>query len=95
MIATSDARAAVDAALTTVFREEAGRLTAALVRFLNDFDLAEELVQESLVEALEHWPARGIPDKPGAWLLITARRKALGRLPVNRDEAEWKEWPQS
>jgi RNA polymerase sigma factor (sigma-70 family) len=80
VIATSDARAAVDAALSTVFREEAGRLTAALVRFLNDFDLAEELVQESLVEALEHWPAQGIPDKPGAWLLITARRKALERL---------------
>jgi RNA polymerase sigma-70 factor (ECF subfamily) len=80
VIATSDARAAVDAALTTVFREEAGRLTAALVRFLNDFDLAEELVQEALVEALEHWPARGIPEKPGAWLLITARRKALERL---------------
>ena len=80
MIATSDRRAAVDAALTRVFREEAGRLTAALVRFLNDFDLAEELVQDALVEALEHWPAHGIPRKPGAWLLITARRKALERL---------------
>jgi RNA polymerase sigma factor (sigma-70 family) len=78
--ATSEARAAVDAALTTVFREEAGRLTAALVRFLDDFDLAEELVQESLIEALEHWPLSGIPEKPGAWLLITARRKALERL---------------
>jgi RNA polymerase sigma factor (sigma-70 family) len=80
VIATSEARAAVDAALTTVFREEAGRLTAALVRFLDDFDLAEELVQESLIEALEHWPLSGIPEKPGAWLLITARRKALERL---------------
>jgi RNA polymerase sigma factor (sigma-70 family) len=80
VIATSEARAAVDAALTTVFREEAGRLTAAMVRFLNDFDLAEELVQESLVEALEHWPLSGIPEKPGAWLLITARNKALERL---------------
>ncbi len=75
-----DARAAVDAALTTVFRHEAGRLTAALVRFLGDFDLAEELVQESVVEALKHWPTEGIPDKPGAWLLTTARRKALDRL---------------
>ena len=80
MIATSNARAAVDAALTTVFREEAGRVTAALVRFLNDFDLAEELVQEAIVEALEHWPAGGIPDKPGAWLVTVARRKALERL---------------
>jgi RNA polymerase sigma factor (sigma-70 family) len=80
LIATTDHRAAVNAALTTVFREEAGRLTAALVRFLGDFDLAEELVQEAVVEALEHWPASGIPAKPGAWLLTTARRKALERL---------------
>ncbi len=80
MIGTSDGRAAVDAALTAVFREEAGRMTAALVRFLGDFDLAEELVQEAVVEALEHWLTSGIPDKPGAWLLTTARRKALERL---------------
>ena len=80
MIATSDARAAVDAALTTVFREEAGRVTAALVRFLDDFDLAEDLVQEAIVEALEHWPKEGIPNKPGAWLVTVARRKALERL---------------
>jgi RNA polymerase sigma factor (sigma-70 family) len=69
-----------DAALTAVFREEAGRLTAALVRTLGDFDLAEELVQEALLEAIEHWPKDGIPEKPGAWLLTTARRKALDQL---------------
>src|SRR5207249_279327 len=69
-------QSATDAALTAVFREEAGRLTAALVRALGDFDLAEELVQEALLEAVEHWPAEGIPQKPGAWLLTTARRKA-------------------
>jgi RNA polymerase sigma-70 factor (ECF subfamily) len=80
LIVATNQRAAVDAALTTIFREEAGRLTAALVRFLGDFDLAEELVQEAVVEALEHWPERGIPNKPGAWLLTTARRKALERL---------------
>ena len=73
-------RAAVDAALIAVFREEAGRLAAALVRFLGDFDLAEELVQDALLEALQRWPEAGIPDKPGAWLLVTARRKALERL---------------
>ena len=84
----TDARAATDAALTKVFREEAGRLTAALVRFLGDFDLGEELVQEAVVEALEHWPAEGIPDKPGAWLLTTARRKALDRL---RRKAKYQE----
>ncbi|TMC28009.1 MAG: RNA polymerase sigma factor [Chloroflexi bacterium] len=55
-------------------------MTAALVRFLGDFDLGEELVQESVVEALQHWPAEGIPVNPGAWLMTTARRKALDRL---------------
>ncbi len=66
--------------LTAVFREETGRLTAALVRTLGDFDLAEELVQEALLEAIEHWPREGIPEKPGAWLLTTARRKAIDQL---------------
>jgi len=55
-------------------------LTASLVRFLGDFDLGEELVQEAVLEALEHWPTEGIPDRPGAWLLTTARRKALDRI---------------
>jgi RNA polymerase sigma-70 factor (ECF subfamily) len=55
-------------------------LTAALVRTLGDFDLAEELVQEALLEAIEHWPREGIPEKPGAWLLTTARRKAIDQL---------------
>jgi RNA polymerase sigma factor (sigma-70 family) len=55
-------------------------LTAALVRMLGDFDLAEELVQEALLEALQHWPKEGIPEKPGAWLLTTARRKAVDQL---------------
>ena len=55
-------------------------MTAALVRMLGDFDLAEELVQESLLEAIEHWPKEGIPEKPGAWLLTTARRKAVDQL---------------
>ena len=55
-------------------------MTAALVRMLGDFDLAEELVQEALLEALQHWPKEGIPEKPGAWLLTTARRKAVDQL---------------
>ncbi|TMF43228.1 MAG: sigma-70 family RNA polymerase sigma factor, partial [Chloroflexi bacterium] len=76
----TEPQSATGAALTTVFREEAGRLTAALVRALGDFDLAEELVQEALLEAVEHWPADGIPQKPGAWLLTTARRKAADQF---------------
>ena len=55
-------------------------MTAALVRILGDFDLAEELVQEALLEAIQHWPKEGIPEKPGAWLLTTARRKAVDQL---------------
>src|SRR5947208_12361085 len=67
-------------AVAAVFHEEAGRLTAALVKQLGDFDLAEECVQDALVSALEHWPRDGIPHNPGAWLMTTARRKGIDRL---------------
>jgi RNA polymerase sigma-70 factor (ECF subfamily) len=55
---------------------------------LGDFDLAEEMVQEALLEAIEHWPKDGIPEKPGAWLLTTARRKAVDQL---RRQARFKD----
>src|SRR5437660_567091 len=86
--AITTSQSATDAALTAIFREETGRLTAALVRALGDFDLAEELVQEARLEAVEHWPKEGIPDKPGAWLLTTARRKAVDQF---RRQARFKE----
>lgn len=70
----------VHAALTTVFREEVGRLTAALVRILGDFAVAEEIVQDTLLVALERWPVEGIPERPGAWLFTVARRRALNQL---------------
>jgi len=73
------APAAPATVIADVFRDEAGRLTATLVRTLGDFDLAEDLVQDALVAALEHWPTEGIPRRPGAWLLTTARRKAVDR----------------
>jgi RNA polymerase sigma-70 factor (ECF subfamily) len=63
-----------------VFREEAGRLTASLVRLLGDFDLAEEMVGEAMLEALQRWPSTGPPKRPGAWLLTTARNKAIDRV---------------
>ena len=72
-----------NAAIARVFREEAGRLVGALVRTLGDFDEAEDLVQEALLAALEHWPSEGIPEKPGAWLMTAARRKAIDR---------WRRW---
>ena len=76
------------ALLERVFREEAGRLTASLVRLLGDLDLAEELVSEAMVEALEHWPRDGVPERASSWLLTTARRKGLDRL---RREAKFRE----
>ncbi|MDQ6900544.1 MAG: sigma-70 family RNA polymerase sigma factor [Candidatus Dormibacteraeota bacterium] len=68
---------ASDAAVAAVFREEAGRLTATLVRMLGDFESAEELVQEALLVALERWRRDGIPSQPRAWLATTARRLAI------------------
>ncbi len=73
-------RTAVDRRLSEVLREERGRLIGALVRILVDWDLAEELVQDAAVAALEHWTTDGIPDNPGAWLMTTARRRAVDRL---------------
>ena len=66
--------------LATVARSHLGRVVAALVRELGDFELAEESAQEALVAALEHWPRDGIPDRPDAWLITVARRRAIDRL---------------
>jgi RNA polymerase sigma-70 factor (ECF subfamily) len=78
--AEAQAQAQAQAALVSVFREEAGRLTAALIRILGDFAVAEEIVQDTLLAALEHWPTKGIPERPGAWLMTVAKRKALNQL---------------
>jgi RNA polymerase sigma factor (sigma-70 family) len=58
------------------------------VRILDNFDVAEEVVQDSLVTALERWPEQGIPDNPGAWLMTTARRRAIDLLRRDRRYAE-------
>jgi RNA polymerase sigma factor (sigma-70 family) len=76
------------AALASVFREEVGRLTASLMRILGNFDVAEEIVQDTLLVALERWPIEGIPERPGAWLLTVARRRAIDQL---RRDARHKE----
>jgi RNA polymerase sigma factor (sigma-70 family) len=81
-------RATVDERLSEVLRGERGRLTGALVRILGDWDLAEELVQDAAVSALEHWSVDGIPRNPGAWLMTAARRKAVDRL---RRQARYRE----
>ncbi|WP_405087839.1 RNA polymerase sigma factor [Microbispora sp. NBC_01389] len=79
----TDGRAAT--AVEAVFREERGRLLAALVRRFGDLDLAEEVTAEAIEAALVHWPVDGVPPNPGAWLATTARRKAVDRL--RRDTA--------
>src|SRR6266403_665107 len=69
----SDTHRAIDA----VWRIESARLIAGLTRIVRDVGLAEELAQDALVAALEQWPKSGIPDKPGAWLMTTAKHRAI------------------
>src|SRR5262249_58898053 len=61
-------------------RRESARMVGMLVRLLGDVDRAEDVFQESLVTALEHWPQAGLPDNPAAWIATTARRRALDEL---------------
>ena len=70
---TSDTHSAIDA----VWRIESGRLIAGLTRMTGDVGLAEDLAQDALVAALERWPETGVPDNPGAWLMTTAKRRAI------------------
>ncbi|KUN98917.1 RNA polymerase sigma factor [Streptomyces caeruleatus] len=65
------------AAVETVFRIESPRVIAAVARTVRDIGIAEELAQDALVAALEQWPRDGIPDNPGAWLMATARHRAV------------------
>jgi len=66
--------------IETIFREEHGRVLAALISRLRDFELAEDALQDALVNALESWETDGIPRNPGAWLLTVARRRAIDRI---------------
>lgn len=70
----------IDRALARTIREEHGVLVARLHRSFGDFDVAEEAVQQAVVEALTTWRANGIPERPGAWLIVAARRNALDLL---------------
>jgi RNA polymerase sigma-70 factor (ECF subfamily) len=74
--------------LDDVFRREAGRVTATLIRVLGDIDLAEDAVAEAFAVATERWPADGVPPNPGGWLTTTARNRAIDRLrrEATRDE---------
>jgi RNA polymerase sigma factor (sigma-70 family) len=77
---TADAHRTIEA----VWKIEAPRLIAGLARMLRDVGLAEDLAQEALVTALERWPGDGVPDNPGAWLMTTAKRRAIDQLRHDR-----------
>src|SRR5437762_3520296 len=76
---TADVHGAIDA----VWRIESARLIAGLAHIVRDVGLAEELAQDALVAALEQWPESGVPDKPGAWLMATAKHRAIDRIRRN------------
>ncbi|MEM7118989.1 MAG: RNA polymerase sigma factor [Chloroflexota bacterium] len=77
------------------FRKESGRVLAALISHLGDFELAEDALQEALLVALERWPAAGVPKNPGAWLTTAARNKAIDRLRRRQNYARKQEIIQS
>ena len=78
----------VHRAIQAVWRIESARLIGGLARITRDVGLAEELAQDALVTALERWPAAGVPDNPGAWLMTTARNRALDELRRRRRQGQ-------
>jgi RNA polymerase sigma factor (sigma-70 family) len=71
-------------AIDAAWRRESAKIIAGIARMVRDVGLAEELAQDALVAALEHWPKDGVPDNPAAWLMATARNRALDRLRRNK-----------
>jgi RNA polymerase sigma factor (sigma-70 family) len=80
VMTAADVDSAIHRTILAAWRIEQPRLITSLARMLRDVPLAEELTQDALLAALEHWPATGIPQKPGAWLMATAKRRALDHL---------------
>src|SRR5713101_5588097 len=76
----SDIHRTIDA----VWRIESARLIAGLARIVRDVGVAEELAQDAFVAALEQWPESGVPDNPGAWLMATARHRAIDLIRRNK-----------
>jgi len=81
---TTDIHRAIEA----TWRAESAKLIAALARMVHDVGLAEELAQDALVAALERWPEAGMPDNPAAWLMATAKRRAIDRL--RHSKLQWR-----
>ncbi len=67
----------IEAIVETVFRQESGRIIATLIRLAGSFDRAEEAMQEAFASAIANWPAKGVPDNPGAWITAVAHRKLI------------------
>ena len=76
----TDTHRAIDA----VWRIEQAKLIAGLTRMVRDVGIAEELAQEALVAALEQWPKSGIPERPGAWLMASAKHRAIDLFRRNK-----------
>lgn len=87
---TPATRAGVDAAVTRLAREDGPRVLAGLAAQFRDLDLAEEVVAETLADAVRRWPSDGVPDNPAAWLTVVARRRAIDR--IRRRNVELRRW---
>ena len=85
---TGAADASARSALERAFRDERTAVLATLIRHVGDFDLAEEAVQDAFTTAITAWERDGVPDRPGAWLTVTARRRAIDRLRRGRARDE-------
>jgi RNA polymerase sigma-70 factor (ECF subfamily) len=80
--------AGANAAVEAVYRSDWGRIVASLIRVVRDFDVAEDAAQEAFAAAVDQWPASGVPDSPRAWLIQTARHKAIDRIRRQRRFAD-------
>jgi len=78
------ANTSLESTINAIWRIESTKIIGALARIVHDVGLAEEFAQDAFVSAVEHWPQSGIPDNPGAWLMTTAKRRALDLLRRNR-----------
>ena len=72
----------------SVFRRESGRIIATLIRLAGSFDAAEEAMQEAFASALAAWPAKGVPENPGAWITAVAQRKLVDQIRRERTRRE-------
>jgi RNA polymerase sigma factor (sigma-70 family) len=80
---TTDEAPSAEEIVQRVWREESARLVGALTRLTRDLSMAEDLAQDALVAALQQWPHSGVPDNPAAWLMLTAKRRAIDQFRRN------------